>query len=275
MTLLASRDDANNIVRAQFVDYEGTVPVMKFWKDYFMSYGKPASIYLDRHSTYKVNAKSVMDNLVYSQFERAMHELDVRVIHANTPQAKGRIENLFSTLQDRLVKELRLANIASIDDANTFLQTVFLPTFNNRFSVEPASSVNLHRPLNKKADLNRILSIQAARHVNRDFTVRFGAKWFQLAKIQPTLVLPKQKVIIEQRLDNSLHIRLNDHYLKYEELSTKPAKPLKPVTALASGINTKARVPAANHPWKKFQIKTDPVLGTKPRYYSVPQPTKV
>ena len=115
-TLLASIDDATSKVNAWFSDYEGTVPVMKFWWRYFLKYGKPGIIYLDRHSTYKVNSRNAMDDdQIVSQFTRAMRELGIEVINANTPQAKGRVERLNQTLQDRLIKEMRLANISSIE----------------------------------------------------------------------------------------------------------------------------------------------------------------
>jgi len=126
--LLASIDDAKSKVNAWFSNYEGTVPVMKFWWGYFEKYGKPHSIYLDRHSTYKVNSKNALDDdSIVSEFTRAMRELGVQVINANSPQAKkGRVERLFGTLQDRLVKELRLAGINNPNDANKFLQA-YLP----------------------------------------------------------------------------------------------------------------------------------------------------
>ncbi len=248
-TLLASRDDANNQVVAQFAAREGTASVMLYWKGYLETYGKPNSIYLDRHSTYKVNSKGALDDPgMLTQFERAMKELGVEVIHAYSPQAKGRIENLFGTLQDRLVKELRLAGISTIAEANQFLVKVFLPEYNRRFCVNPASAANLHWPVSSHEDLEQILSVQSERLVGNDFTVRFKSQWLQLAKAQPTLVLPKYKVTVEERLDSSLHIRLKNTYLNYQTLTRRPAvRPL--VVAL-----TKPRVvtrPANDHPWKR------------------------
>lgn len=258
-TLLASRDDANNTVRAQFLDYEGTRPVMEFWRDYFKAYGKPTSIYLDRHSTYKVNSKNALDDdAMITQFERAMKQLGVEVIFANSPQAKGRIENLFGTLQDRLVKELRLAGISDIASANVFLQEVFLPAFNAKFCVTPASEVDVHRPLTANEDLAAILSVLSVRYVNQDFTIRFHNQWLQLTKVQPTLVLPGSKVTIEERLDKTVHFRLNNDYLNYTKLTNKPAAITKLPIALTSnpGVDNPkvATKPAANHPWRKFQI---------------------
>lgn len=262
-TLLASRDDANNTVVAQFLDYEGTRPVMTFWWNYFKAYGKPTSIYLDRHSTYKVNSKNALDDdQMISQFERAMKQISVGIIHANSPQAKGRIENLFGTLQDRLVKELRLEGINEIDAANTFLRDVFLPDFNTRFCVTPQSETDVHRLLQPSEDLAAILSVQSTRYINRDFTIRFKNQWLQLTKIQPTLVLPGNQVTIEERLDNSLHLRLKGHYLKYVCLTIKPASSNKQLIALTSNpgkdeqrtAGKPGHKPSPSHPWRKFTL---------------------
>ena len=256
-TLLASRDDADNTVVASFAGYEGTKPVMAFWRDYFRVYGKPQSIYLDRHSTYKVNTKSALDDPdMLSQFERAMEELGIEVIHAYSPQAKGRIENLFGTFQDRLVKELRLAGISTVPEANRFLTEVFLPAYNQRFRVVPASAANVHWPVSPKEDLEEILSVQSERYVNRDFTIRFKSKWLQLTKTQPTLVLPRSKVTIEERMDGSLCIRLGQVYLNYQELDAKPEPQSNPIALTSKPAPSTPYKPAPNHPWRQFTIKT-------------------
>lgn len=253
-TLLASRDDANNTVVAQFLAYEGTRPVMTFWRDYFKAYGKPTSIYLDRHSTYKVNGKNALDDdSMITQFERAMKQLSIEVIFANSPQAKGRIENLFGTLQDRLVKELRLGEINDVAAANVFLRDIFLPAYNTRFCVTPASEIDVHRPLATSDNLAAVLSIVSTRYVNQDFTIRFKNSWLQLAKVQPTLVLPKAQVIIEERLDNSIHLKLNNNYLNFVKLTSKPVALIKPPIALTSNPHTPT-TPSLNHPWRKFVL---------------------
>lgn len=253
-TLLASRDDANNTVVAQFLAYEGTRPVMTFWRDYFKVYGKPVSIYLDRHSTYKVNSKNALDDdRMITQFERAMKQLRIEVIFANSPQAKGRIENLFGTLQDRLVKELRLGEINDVAAANVFLRDTFLPAYNSRFCVTPMSEINTHRPLNKGDDLAAVLSVVSTRYVNQDFTIRFKNSWLQLTKVQPTLVLPKAQVTIEERLDHSIHLKLNNKYLSYTQLASKPPTLTKPPIALTSNPHTPT-IPSPNHPWRKFVL---------------------
>ncbi|MHB8448977.1 MAG: ISNCY family transposase [Mycobacteriales bacterium] len=253
-TLLASRDDANNMVYARFLGYEGTRPVMAYWQDYFKAYGKPIAIYLDRHSTYKVNSKNALDDdQMITQFERAMKQLNVEVIHANSPQAKGRIENLFGTLQDRLVKDLRLAEINDVAAANVFLRDIFLPAYNTRFCVTPASEIDVHRPLRTNDHLTSVMSVISTRYINEDFTIRFKNSWLQLTKVQPTLVLPKSQVTIEERLDNSIHLRLNNQYLTYTKLSDKPLITGKPPIALTSNPHPPT-IPGPNHPWRKIVL---------------------
>ena len=127
--LLASIDDATGkITHAKFDRNESVEALFSFWWEYIIKNGIPGEIYLDKFSTYKINHPMAVDNTeLMTQFKRAMNELDVTLISANTPQAKGRIERLFETLQDRLVKEMRLANIDNIEDANIFLKDKFMP----------------------------------------------------------------------------------------------------------------------------------------------------
>ena len=129
--LMGYTDDATGEVFARFYEYEGTKPAMDSFMRYIWKYGLPLSVYLDRHTTYKSPKKESPDddNESLSQFERAMQELGVEVIHAYSPQAKGRIERLFGTLQDRLVKEMGLKGIKNIEEANAFLET-YLPEYN-------------------------------------------------------------------------------------------------------------------------------------------------
>jgi len=256
--LLASRDDATNDVYAFFTEAEDITGVFTFWRIYFEAGGKPIGIYLDRGSTYKVNHKSALDEKMLTQFERAAEELDIRVIHANSPQAKGRIENLFSTLQDRLVKELRLQNISNKTEANKFLKEEFLPKFNRRFRKAPKSKTNLHRPLTEADNLTAILSVQSRRFINNDFTVRFKSRWYQLERVQPTLITPKTEIIVEERLDKTLSLRLNSHYLEFHEIP-KPVREQQAKTfALTSNpgycnLPQMARTPKPNHPWRRYK----------------------
>ncbi len=157
-------DDATNKIFGRFYKYEGTIPAMDCLKRYTGLYGLPGSVYLDRHTTYKSNAKPTIEDDLngrkpMSQFERAMSELGVKVLHANSPQAKGRVERLFKTLQDRLVKEMRLKGISTIEEANRFLAG-YRKRHNERFSIEAAEKEDLHRPLAEGFDLDRVSVLQ-------------------------------------------------------------------------------------------------------------------
>lgn len=252
--LLASIDDATGkLLKLKFVYDEGTIPVFSFWKTELEQHGKPLSIYLDRLRTYKQNLKSVFDDPnCRTQFQRAIEQdMGIKLIYAHSPQAKGRAERLFGTLQDRLIKELRLAGISTIKEANGFVEEVFIPKFNARFPVLPQKKGNLHKPLTnfEKNNLARIFSVQDTRTVNNDFTIKLKGKWYQLAEQQPTLVLRKDKVLIEERLDNSIHISLRNKELNYAVLPARPEKVKKKVIALT---RTKTPwKPPADHPWRR------------------------
>jgi len=158
-------DDARGEVFGRFYPYEGTIPAMDSFKRYIKKNGLPMSVYLDKHTTYKSTAKpTIQDELnntqPLSEFERALKELGVEVIHANSPQAKGRIERLFGTLQDRVVKEMRLRGIRTIEEANCFLEE-YLPLYNSRFAVCPKGKDNLHRPVGRGLELDGILLTSA------------------------------------------------------------------------------------------------------------------
>lgn len=253
--LLASIDDATSqITHAKFDFNEGVVAVFNFWKEYVESLGKPLKLYLDKFSTYKINHKNAVDNTeLMTQFQRACLELSVEVINANSPQAKGRIERLFGTLQDRLVKELRLGNINTIEDGNKFLKEIFIPRFNNQFSVTAAKVGNVHRTLSKKQQhsLSSIFSIKSTRRVNQDYTIQFKNHFYQLEEIQPTTIRPKEKIIIEEWMDENIHFSFKEKYLKFFLLPEKPKKQnTSPAILTTHKTNWK---PPPNHPWKLYR----------------------
>ena len=255
-TLLASIDDATGqITHARFAFDEGVINTFIFWREYLGAQGKPLSVYLDRYSTYKINAKKQIDdpeNL--TQFQRAMEkDLNISIIHAQSPEAKGRIERLFNTLQNRLPKELRLVKISSLEGANRFLKAKFLPQFNQQFAVVAKKSGNLHRPVRPEElhRLSSIFSVQTPRIVNNDFTVSFRGLWYQLRAEQPTLVLKKDKVIVEEQLDGSVWIRKGKHYLSFSRLPVRPVK-IKDIPVM--GLTPKKQFswkPPMDHPWRK------------------------
>ena len=254
--LLASIDDATGkITHAKFDFNEGVEAVFNFWMEYVLLLGKPLGIYLDKFSTYKINHKSAVDNTeLMTQFQQAMKLLNIEIINANSPQAKGRVERLFGTLQDRLVKELRLANLSSITEANKFLKEVFIPKFNLKFSVTPAMEGDVHRQLTQeeKKDLKSIFSIKSQRRINSDFTIQFKSNFYQLREIQPTTIRSKDKVLVEEHLDGTIHFSFKNHYLKCFILPEKPKKISKqPVIITNHPLNF---TPSPNHPWRKFKF---------------------
>ena len=265
--LLLSVDDATGKITNGVFEYnEGVIPVFKFWRGYFEEKGLPNSIYLDKFSTYKVNHKNAVDNKeLMTQFERAMNQLGVRVIHANSPQAKGRVEKMNGTLQRRLVKEMRLNKINTIEDANKFLKEVFIPKFNRQFAVAPKKENDLHQQLSagEKNNLDKILSIQSERVINNDYTVQFKTQYFQLTQAQPTAVYKKDKVTVEEYLNGEIKISIRNHHLNYLCL---PERPKKAINVQLAALTTRQPAnwkPPANHPWRRQFLftKKQPTLS--------------
>lgn len=254
--LLAAIDDATGrIVHAVFEDDEGVYAVFRFWKAYIEAYGRPVAIYLDKFSTYKVNHKNAIDNVDFiTQFRRAMNELCIRVICANSPEAKGRVERLFGTLQDRMIKEMRLADMKTRGDANLYMYEQYIPDHNRRFSVPAKRESDAHRPLSNelKSRMSSIFSVQSTRKVNNDYTIQFKTYWFQLKDTQETAVYKRDEVIVEEHLDETIHIRFKKTYLKYRILPARPKPVYVPVVAITTKKPT--RKPSKDHPWRKLNF---------------------
>jgi len=248
--LMGYIDDATGKVFGRFYDYEGTIPAMDSFKRYIRKYGLPLSVYLDKYKTYKSTAKPTLqdelnDREPLSDFERALRELGVAVVHANSPQAKGRIERLFGTFQDRLVKEMRLRGIRTIEEANLFLEE-YLPIYNRRFSVSPKERGNLHRPLGRGLDLDAILCKKTERTVRNDFTVAHNRKLYQVEDY-----ITGSRVIVQDRLDGSLHITYKNRVLRYREISQRPIPEKKPLPRVRM---RKSFTPTTDHPWRSFKF---------------------
>lgn len=260
--LLAAIDDATGkITQATMGTNESVMAVFSFWMDYVKTNGIPKEIYLDKFSTYKINHPSAVNNgELMTQFKRAMTEMGTNLISANTPQAKGRIERLFETLQDRLVKEMRLAKIHTREAANIFLKDIFIPWYNGRYGVIPKSDNNCHRKLDISTALRlkSIFAKQYWRGINNDFTIQYKTNYYQLKEIQPTTVFKTEKVLIEERLNNTIKIKYKNHYLNFFLLPDKPLKvrssPIKsgssPVVLTEHQSNW---IPPKDHPWRQFQ----------------------
>ena len=254
--LLVSIDDAtSSLTGAEFAENEGVEAVFGFFWRYIQTVGIPLAAYLDRFSTYKINHPRAVDNHnLMTQFQRAAKTLTLTLITAHTPQAKGRVERVFLTLQDRLVKELRLQNISTIPEANVFLKHIFMPEFNRKFSVIPRSAIDMHRPvpLELLKALPSIFSIQSVRTINTDFTIQFKNTWYQLQEIQPTTIRKGDRVQMEERLDGTVHISSKGHYLNTFVLPEKPKKlKSEPLILTTHKLNWR---PPADHPWRHFII---------------------
>jgi len=244
-------DDATGTVFGRFYDYEGTMPAMDSMKRYIRQYGIPQSVYLDKHTTYKSWAKPTVEEQLSGQepmshFEKSLATLEIEVIHANSPQAKGRVERLFKTLQDRLLREMRLLGIKSIEEANLFLDT-YLPKYNKRFGKQARSEADLHRPAPHARELDRILCIKEERTVKNDFTIAYDGKHYQIEQATRA-----KKVAVEERLDGSLHITYKGQDLRYRMITEQPQRgtPEQPLVH----ATRKPWTPPADHPWKKRPV---------------------
>jgi hypothetical protein len=251
LVLMAWIDDATSQTYARFYEYEGTIPALDSLKRYIGLNGIPLSIYLDRHSTYKASTReSIEDQLndrqPKSQFEVACEKLGIQVIHANTPQAKGRVERLFKTLQDRLVKELRLANASTIADANRVLVR-FLVKFNQRFTVVSRESGNAHRPWDKAFDHDDVFAVHTPRALRNDRTVVSEGRWFQI--LTPTAA---KQIVLRQALTGRIDIVANGVKLNYQRI---PGPVPRPVIKRQHKRFSRP-IPVKRHPWRNFDIKS-------------------
>ena len=251
--LIASIDDATSrITFAKFGEHEGVEPTFNFWQEYIQKRGKPLAIYVDKFSTYSMNSKLAKENPdTLTQFERAMSTFQIEVIKANSSQAKGRVERLFKTLQDRLIKELRLNNISTIEEANEFLEKIFIPKFNAKFSVEPRAKVNLHKKVTQfeKDNFSSIFSRHYERTIRNDYTISYKNIWYQLEETQSVAMFAGEIIKVEERFNGDIYFRLRGKYLNYRQIQEKPQK----VSAKTVPWVLAPNVPAKDHPWRKFQ----------------------
>ncbi|MBU1345245.1 MAG: ISNCY family transposase [Proteobacteria bacterium] len=254
LVIMAYIDDATSIAYARFYDYEGTIPAMDSFKGYIEQYGIPLKLYLDKHTTYKSNAKLTIEEELEgqkepkSQFERALEELGVELIHANSPQAKGRIERLFGTFQDRLVKEMRLKNISTKEEANEFLEG-YLPKHNKKFSNLPVNIANLHREIPEELNLESIFSIKTKRVLKNDWTISYNNQLYQVKETPPNTRI--KSVVVEERIDNTIHLTYNDIELKYKKIEKRPLKLKEEKEPLKI---RKIHITPLDHPWRRFKI---------------------
>ena len=246
--LLAYSDDATGNVYGRFYGYEGTIPAMDSFTRYSTKYGLPMSVYLDKHTTYKswAGSNEFREAEPVSQFGRALAELGVRMLHAHSPQAKGRIERLFNTFQDRLVKEMRLRGVSTIPEANRFLAS-YLPVYNRRFSVPPKKKENLHRTV-KDIDLDTILCIKTERTLRNDHTIQHNGTLYQIKDR-----IHAKKVVVEELIDGSMRIRHKGVQVAFHEIVARPITPEKERPFVSRG---KGHRPPIDHAWRPPWFKT-------------------
>ena len=180
-TLIVFIDDATSqLLDLQFSPSETTQAYMTSLRRYLKHHGRPVALYSDRHSIFTVNKEDSVSGEQVTQFGRALKTLDIEAIKANSPQAKGRVERANQTLQDRLVKEMRLAGIANIEEGNNFL-TEYMQMHNSKFAVKAASDEDAHRPvLHSEEELDLIFSIHHKRKLTKDLSLQYNNTVYQL-----------------------------------------------------------------------------------------------
>jgi transposase len=241
--LISMIDDATSRVHARFVLHDSTEQNMRLLWSYLERHGRPLSFYTDKASLFQSAPKTARDQVALARDEReplpptqigrALRELDIVWIAAHSPQAKGRVERSFQTAQDRLVKGLRVNKARTLVEANTYLEETFLPWWNQKLTVVPASADDAHRPLAAAHSLAASLSYVETRQVANDYTIQFDNKIYQIARTDVRAGLRGSQVRVEVRLDDTLAVRFRNHYLTIAEChgrlpSVAPGKVRKP-----------------------------------------------
>jgi hypothetical protein len=221
-------DDATSRLFARFVRHDSSEENMRVLWEYLTRFGRPLEFYTDKAAMFEVTPKrgdSQVRDVPLTQLGRALAELGIHRTSAHSPQAKGRVERLFGTAQDRLVKGLRLAGACSLEDANAYLEQCFLPEWNRRFTVEPANATDAHRPLSDLHDLSASLSHVETRQVHNDYTIQFRGQLYQIAKPDIRPAMRGQQVRVEARLDGSIAVRYQGSYVNITVCPHEPERP--------------------------------------------------
>lgn len=277
MVLIAMIDDATSRLYARFFRRDTGAANRQLIADYLEAYGRMGALYVDRAGHFRVNfRRKEREEKDLSEARtligRGLAALDIELILALSPQAKGRVERAFGTLQDRLIKEMRVAGISSLREANTFLEEVFIPFWNERFTEPPREEVDAHRSLPEGVDLLRIFAETKERVIRPDFTFRNNNIFFQIEEEEADSKMPGGKVVIEMRLDGTTRYRWKERYLEVSRLAGPPQKkkevaaeetPAAPKERRLSGAA--GRPIPADHPWRRF-----PVLVGKAKYQRPP-----
>jgi len=270
-------DDATSELTARFVTHDSTEENMRLLKTYLETNGRPAAFYTDKASLFQTAPKIARDQkelarderqpLPPTQIGRALRELGISWQAAHSPQAKGRVERSFQTAQDRLVKGLRVAQVKTLEQANRYLETEFLPWWNQHLKVVPKNPTDAHRPLDREYDLAASLSVVETRQVTNNYTIRFDSKLYQIARSDIRTGLRGANVRIESRLDGSMKVRFQQHYLSVSQCVVQPKGNLASAPAVRKAQPSRSApqalkqahhqflaAPAALPLWKAAQI---------------------
>jgi transposase len=266
-TLLVYIDDATGqLMELWFVKQESFFAYCEASRHYFERCGKPVAFYSDKHSIFRVNTEQFLSlGEGLTQFGRAMQELDIQIICANTPQAKGRIERANQTLQDRLVKELRLRGISDMECANAYLPE-FREDFNRRFAVPPRSSHDAHRPLLKSENLDIILTHQKKGTLSKNLTVQSKKVIYQIQSNRPAYALRKAQVTLCENAQGKVTIFYKDIPLEYT-IYHRPSRQGEVVDSKSLDHQLKLpKPPAPNHPWRQYgqRLSDKPIPQANP-----------
>jgi hypothetical protein len=249
--LMVIIDDATSHTYARFYPAETTEAAFDVFGRWAARRGLPRSVYVDRHSIYRDEDHPQRP----TQFGRAMKELGVELICARSPQAKGRVERRNALFQDRLVKEMRLRRINDLHQANALLESGFLDDLDRRYAVQATDEQDLHRPLERGVELEKILCVQEQRVVGEDWCVRWRNRFLQIAREHQNLRLPRRRVTIKQLATGQLLLEYTGQQLSFRECSSKPQKP----RMRKAIFNNQSWKPGSDHPWNR-----GPAVGSRP-----------
>ena len=274
--LMVMIDDATNRSYARFSEEETTRAAYDTFEGYARRHKLPLGLYVDRDSIYQTERElSVAEQLAgekpLTQFGRAMKQLGVKIELAYSPQAKGRVERRNGLFQDRLVKEMRLAGINDLEPGNRFLEETFLPELNRRFWVKPAQEADAHQPVPR--ELAEVLSWEEERVVQRDWTVAWQGRWFQIESGHEALCLVGRAVIVRELRNGAVQLIWEKQKLKHRELVQRPVRVPQPKPLRKGAARMK---PEAGHPWRQFGsgVGQEFWRGIKARGQAASQPSR-
>ena len=244
--LLLFIDDATGkILYMEFVDAESTKNVMRATYNYIKKYGRPLLIYTDRGGVFKVNINN-KENDKLTQYEKSLEKLGISLIHANSPQAKGRVERSFQTHQDRLIKEMRIRGITTVKEANEFINAYYIDKHNRKFAKKATKSGNLHRPIEKFHNLDLIFSVQTQRTMRNDWTIQYKRQLFQVGKQQIANIRPKNQITVHEHFDGTIKLSIRNIKLNFKEILNRPRLDIMPAKK-----SQRTWIPPKDHPWRR------------------------